>query len=170
MLKQSWGMLKLFLLLMLILSGIYPLVLTGLANLLFPFQAQGRLIYQNNKIIGSLALGQNFQKPEYFHGRPSLTAYQTDEFPAQELWLWPNLKKSPLDLSEMDFPSASMLDPHISWQSMAQQTARVAQARGVTVDQLYQFVQHHGLRHGLVNVLELNLALDQAWKVDGKKT
>ena len=57
-----------------LLTGLaYPLVTTGLANLLFPFQAQGSLVQRDGRVVGSALIGQAFDRPEYFQGRPSMT-------------------------------------------------------------------------------------------------
>ena len=170
MLRDWMASIKLILVLLLILSGFYPLVLTLLAKGLFPIQANGSLNYQNKNIIGSLLLGQEFRSPGYFSGRPSLTAYQTDEISAQHLQRWQNLQGPANHTPEMFYPSASMLDPHISWQALVQQLPRVAQARGLGLERLNTFIETHGLKNDLVNVLELNLALDQESTSDGQKT
>jgi K+-transporting ATPase ATPase C chain len=170
MIKECFAAIKLILILLLILSGLYPMILTILGQALFPFQANGSLIHQNQKIIGSLLLGQEFRSSQYFAGRPSVTLYQSDEFFAQQLVRWQEISPQDSNIEDMLYSSASMLDPHISWQSMMAQLPRVAQARGLELASLHQFAEDHGLKNGLVNVLQLNLALDQEWKSDGKKT
>jgi K+-transporting ATPase ATPase C chain len=169
MLKQTLAMMKLFVVISLLVSCFYPLSLNLMANFCFPFQAQGSLIYHQHKVIGSILLGQKFHSSVYFSGRPSLTSYQSDEISPQQILLWPNIKKMPQDLPEMFYPSASMLDPNISWQAMIKQLPLVANARKIPMAELYRFVETHGLVNGLVNVFELNFAMDQEWKSDGKK-
>jgi K+-transporting ATPase ATPase C chain len=173
--KENLASLKLFILLGLIVGGLYPLVLTGVGELLFPFQAQGSLIKNNQHVIGSKLLGQSFSSPQYFVGRPSLKSYQTDEIMPEQVMLWGSITLQDF-LSqqakiwgstnlpeELLYPSASMLDPHVSWEAIMFQLPKVAKARGVTIEELYHFVELHGFQEKLVNVLQLNLALDKEY-------
>src|ERR1019366_3771358 len=171
-----------------ILTGlVYPLVMTGLSQVLFPHQANGSLITVNGKIVGSALIGQKFSKPEYFHGRPSGAGDGYDAANSGATNLGPtnqalinrvrdDIKKFrqenptytgpiPADLLTM---SASGLDPHISPASAFAQVDRVAKPRGLTADAVRQVVDRHveGRQFGIfgeprVNVLALNLDLDK---------
>jgi len=173
--------------LMTVLTGlIYPLAVTGLAQMIFPHRANGSLISVNGKVVGSELIGQQFTRPEYFHGRPSAAGNGYDGTSSGGANLGPtsqklvdrvrdDLKKfhaenpaftgeAPADLVTA---SASGLDPHISPASAEAQVARVATLRGVSVDTVRQLVAAHTENRQLgvlgeprVNVLELNLALD----------
>ena len=174
---------------MTILTGlIYPGVVTGLCQLLFPRPANGSLLEVNGKIVGSILLGQNFSKPEYFHPRPS--AAGNDGYDATASGgsnLGPTNQKlidrvkddiakfrkenpdyqGPIP-ADMVTTSASGLDPDISLASALAQAPRVARARGATLDQVKQLIETHakGRRWGFlgeprINVLYLNLALNQ---------
>jgi K+-transporting ATPase ATPase C chain len=175
---------------MTVLTGIaYPVAVTGLAQMLFRDKANGSLKTQNGQVIGSTLIAQNFTKPEYFHPRPSAagndgydaTSSSGSNFGPTSQKLADRVKASvakfrqenpdytglvPADLVTA---SASGLDPHISPASAQAQVARVAKARGVSPDQLQALVAAHiespdwgVLGEPRVNVLELNLALDQA--------
>jgi K+-transporting ATPase ATPase C chain len=172
-----------------VLTGlIYPLVVTGLSQALFPRQANGSLITSNGKIVGSELIGQKFTKPEYFHGRPSAAGsdgYDAANSGASNLGptnqalinrVRDDIKKFrqenptytgpiPADLLTT---SASGLDPHVSPASAFAQVDRVAKARGASTDAVRQIVEKHveGRQFGIfgeprVNVLALNLDLDQ---------
>jgi K+-transporting ATPase ATPase C chain len=173
-----------------ILFGLaYPLVFTGVAQVLFPHQANGSLVTVNGKVVGSALIGQSFTKPEYFHGRPSAAGNNGyDATSSGGSNLGPTNQKLvdrvkadaekfrtenptytgpiPADLLTS---SGSGLDPHISPASAQAQVARVAKARGVTPDRIGELVARHteGRQWGLlgeprVNVLLLNVDLDQA--------
>jgi K+-transporting ATPase ATPase C chain len=174
--KEQLASLKLFILMLLLVGGLYPLVLTVIGQLVFPFQAKGSLIRQNQHIIGSLLLGQSFSAPFYFVGRPSLTNYISDEFTPEQVLLRgeKNLQSfSALQIEkwgnypipeELLYPSASMLDPHVTWATIMLQLPSVAKARELSLQELYHFVENHGFQEKLVNVLQLNLALDREYK------
>lgn len=171
-----------------VLTGVaYPLAVTGLAQLLFPQQANGSLIYQDGKPIGSSLIGQPFDDPKYFWGRPSATAPFPYHAAASS---GSNLGPTNPALSEAvkarvaalkaadpgnDAPvavdlvtaSGSGLDPHISPAAAEYQVRRVARARGKQEAFVRTMVGQHteGRQFGVlgetrVNVLALNLALD----------
>ncbi len=173
-----------------ILTGlIYPLTVTGLAQLLFPEQANGSLIVRDGKVIGSRLIGQYFDKPEYFWGRPSATApfpYNAAASGGSNLGptnpaLIDAVKARAAALhaadpgNELPIPvdlltaSGSGLDPHISAAAALYQVKRVSRARGLDEGTVYELLIRHteGRQLGVlgerrVNVLELNLALDEA--------
>src|SRR5262245_15848930 len=162
-----------------------PLVVTGLAQVLFPNMANGQLIERDGKIVGSRIIGQAFTSPGYFHGRPSAAGTGYDAANSAGTNLGPTNKKLvdavkaavdaakkenasapvPVDLVTS---SASGLDPHLSPAAALFQVPRIARERGVPEDVIGQLVQAHiqGRQLGflgepVVNVLELNLALDE---------
>ena len=168
-----------------LLGIIYPLLVTGVAQVLFPKKANGQLIEANGKVIGSRIIGQAFTAPEYFHSRPSSAGNGYDPLNTNGSQLGPTNQKLidrvkgdvataqaenpgtpvPVDLVTT---SASGLDPEITLAGAAFQLPRVAKARGVSEEQLRQLVALHTderqfgvLGEPRVNVLELNLELDQ---------
>ena len=177
----------LFILLSILTGLIYPLLVTGIGQALFPKQAAGSLIERDGKPVGSHLIGQNFTDPKYFWGRPSATApqpYNAAASGGSNLGpLNPALKEAvesrikalrdadpgntapaPVDLVTT---SASGLDPHISPAAADYQVARVARARGLApeivrnlVNQRTENRQWGVFGEPRVNVLELNLALD----------
>jgi len=167
-----------------LLGIIYPLVVTGLAKLLFPDQASGQLIQKDGKIIGSRIIGQTFAGPGYFHTRPSAAGNGYDAGNSGGSNLGPTNQKLvdrvksdvarlqaenpgqpvPVDLVTA---SGSGLDPDISPAGAEFQVPRVARERGISEDQVRQLIRKHtaGRQLGFlgeprVNVLELNLDLD----------
>lgn len=173
-----------------ILTGIlYPLAVTGIAQTIFHKQANGSLIEQGGKVIGSEIIGQNFTKPEYFHPRPSQNSYDAANSGGSNLGptnpaLADRLKKDAAQFRK-DNPdytgpipadaitaSGSGLDPEISPANALAQAARVAHARGASADGVQNLVAANTQQRDLgvlgeprVNVLKLNLALDQAFPV-----
>jgi K+-transporting ATPase ATPase C chain len=168
-----------------LLGIIYPLLVTGIAQLVFPDRANGELIRRNGVVVGSRLIGQPFSSPAYFHSRPSAAGNGYDAADSGGSNLGPTNEKLiarvksdamrlqkenpgtpvPVDLVTA---SASGLDPDISPMAAAFQIPRVARARGVSPEILRRLVRQHtqGRTFGFlgeprVNVLELNLALDK---------
>jgi K+-transporting ATPase ATPase C chain len=167
-----------------LLGIVYPLVVTGLAQLLFPQKANGQLIKANGKVVGSRIIGQAFSGPTYFHSRPSAAGYGyqadnsngtqlgptnhqlTDRVKTDVAALQSENPNTPVPI-DLVTSSASGLDPDITPAAAAFQVARVAKARGVSEDDLGSLVAKHtqGRQFGFlgearVNVLLLNLELD----------
>lgn len=179
--------LVLFLALSVLTGLVYPLAVTGIAQLAFPASANGSLIRQGDKVVGSELIGQAFSDPKHFWSRPSATspmAYNAansagsnqgplnpalaDAVKARIAALRAadpgNDKPVPVDLVTA---SASGLDPHISRAAADYQAARVARARGISEAQVRALVEQHTEQPLLgfigeprVHVLRLNLALD----------
>ena len=170
---------------------IYPGVVTGLAQMLFPRQANGSVITVNGRVVGSELIGQEFTQPYYFHSRPSAAGKGYDATASS------GTNKGPTDAkladsmiaprvdsaiaidhaakgavpSDMVTASGSGLDPHISPANANLQVARVARARGVDSTRVRALLDAHieGRQFGFfgdprVNVLLLNIALDSAFK------
>ena len=171
-----------------LITGVaYPVVVTGIAQVIFPFQANGSLIVKDGKVVGSALIGQVFDEPKYFWGRPSATSpfgYNAGSSSGSNLSPTnPDLIKAvqgrvealraadpgntapvPVDLVTA---SGSGLDPHISPAAALYQVSRVARERKLAPDAVRALVERNteGRFWGLlgeprVNVLTLNLALD----------
>jgi K+-transporting ATPase ATPase C chain len=166
-----------------VITGVaYPLVVTGISQLAFKDQANGSLLIQNGKIVGSSLIGQPFSDPKHFWSRPSATSpmpyngaassgsNQGPTNPAlkdavqERIKALGGAKPVPADLVTA---SGSGLDPHISPAAAEYQIPRISKARGVPEERLRELVQRHteGRQLGIlgeprVNVLRLNLALD----------
>ena len=167
-----------------LLGVVYPLTVTGIAQVVFPGKANGQLIERDGRLIGSRIIGQAFSSPGYFRGRPSVAGAGYDAANSGGSNLGPTNKKlidevrSAVDAARKENPgspvpvdlvtsSASGLDPHISPAAAAFQVARVARERGVSPGEIQRLVDAHteGRQLGIlgepvVNVLESNLALD----------
>jgi K+-transporting ATPase ATPase C chain len=168
----------------LLLGVAYPLAVTGLAQVLFRDKANGQLIERDGKVIGSRIIGQSFSSPGYFRGRPSAAGTGYDAANSAGTNLGPTNRKLvdavsaavaaarkentsaavPIDLVTS---SASGLDPHLSPAAASFQVPRIARERGRGVDEIQRLVDAHTegrqlgvLGEPVVNVLELNLALD----------
>lgn len=165
---------------------IYPLVVTGLSQVLFPDKAAGQLIDRNGKIVGSKIIGQNFMAPGYFHSRPSAAGTGYDATSSSGSNLGPTNKtlidrvKTDVQSAQAQNPSApvpidlvtasgSGLDADISPAAAEFQVSRVARERNISKAELralvHKFTQDRQfgfLGEPRVNVLELNLELDAA--------
>jgi potassium-transporting ATPase KdpC subunit len=170
---------------------VYPLVVTGIAQAVFPREARGSLIVKDGKVVGSMLIGQAFDDPKYFWSRPSATTpspynagsssgsnqgptnpalydavkARVDALRAADPG---NIAPVPVDLVTA---SASGLDPHVSPAAALYQAARVARARSIEEPKVRALVARHieGRTWGVlgeprVNVLALNLALDGAFR------
>jgi potassium-transporting ATPase KdpC subunit len=173
-----------------LLGIIYPLAVTALAQVLFPRQANGQLVQQHGKTIGSRIIGQGFSGPAFFHSRLSNAGNGYDAANTNGSQLGPTNQKlidrvkSDVATAQSEHPgmevpidlvtaSASGIDPHITPAAAEFQLSRVAKERGTTVDRVRDLVGKHteGRQLGIlgearVNVLELNLELDQQFPVN----
>jgi len=170
-----------------LLGVIYPLFVTAGARLLFPDKAQGQLLHRNGNVIGSRIIGQPFTGPGYFHSRPSSAGSAGyDATSSQGSNLGPTNRKlveritADVQRFQREVPgkpvpadlvttSASGLDPDISPASAEFQLARIARERGMPESDVRDLILQHTqqrqfrvLGEPRVNVLELNLALDEA--------
>jgi K+-transporting ATPase ATPase C chain len=155
-----------------VITGLaYPLAITGIAQVLFPYQAQGSMIERGGTVVGSALIGQSFADDKYFHGRPSATNTPDPQDPTKNVDapynaansggsnLGPTSKmlaervKGDVDKLKADNPGAAVpvdlvttsgsgLDPHISPEAALFQVPRVAKARNMPEDQLRQLVEN----------------------------
>jgi K+-transporting ATPase ATPase C chain len=175
-----------------VLTGVaYPLAITGIAQLTMQDKADGSLVRVDGKVVGSSSIGQLWEGEEWFHGRPSAIDYDASTSSGSNLG--PNSQEladliaeradailtlegpySP-GLTVADIPadlltaSSSGLDPHISVAAAEFQAPRIAEVRGLSLEQVGALIEEHTQRPALgflgqerVNVLELNLALERA--------
>ena len=179
---------KIFLFFTILTGVVYPLLITGVAQIAFPSKANGSLIVKNNKVVGSELIGQQFDSTIYFTSRPSAASYNPLPSGGSNFGLTSAKLKKQVDdrrkqfiafnhldslcdvPSEMLFASASGLDPHISVKAANLQVDRIAKARNFNdtqKQQLSQLVKKHTEKPQLhclgeerVNVLLLNLDVD----------
>lgn len=172
-----------------VLTGlIYPAVMTGLCQALFPWRANGSMVEANGRMVGSALIGQNFSKPEYFQPRPSAAGSAgydagasgaSNYGPTNQALLdrvktaVENFRKDNPDYSgpipaDLVTASGSGLDPDISLASALAQAGRVATSRGVEVSRVIQVIRQDAKGRELgflgeprVNVLQINLDLDK---------
>lgn len=175
-----------FIILSIITGIIYPLFITGIAQVFFRNQANGSLIYQNGKPVGSALIGQAFNNPKYFWGRISATSPASfnaasssgsnlgptnpalvEAVKARIKALKSADSNSNLIPVDLVTSSASGLDPHISLAAAYYQAPRIARLRGLPEDTIKVLITKHAsgrllglIGEPVVNVLELNLALD----------
>lgn len=179
--------LVLFVVLTVLTGLVYPLVVTGIGQLVFPQQAAGSLIRRDGELVGSTLIGQSFSSPKYFWGRPSATGPMANNASASSgSNLGPlnpalinavedriealraadpgNMAPVPVDLVTA---SGSGLDPHVSVAAAQYQAARVAKLRSLPPAEVQSLIVQHSQGRLLgfigeprVNVLQLNLALD----------
>jgi K+-transporting ATPase ATPase C chain len=187
--KQMLPALRMTLVMTVLTGLIYPGVVTGLCQLLFPNQANGSLVYKDGKVVGSTLIGQNFSRPEYFQPRPSAAGNGYDATASSGSNLGPTSQKlvdrvkASADKFHKDNPtfsgtipadlltaSGSGLDPHLSPESANAQVDRIAQARGVSPDDIRTLVAQLTESRDLgflgeprVNVLRINQALDSRY-------
>ena len=171
-----------------VLCGIYPIVVWGVAQGVFPQQANGSLIVRNGRVVGSSLIGQAFKRERYFQPRPSAAGNDGYDATAsggsnlgplsqklvdqvrERIDAYRSENKLPPDMevpADAVTASGSGLDPHISTRNAELQAARVARARGMADDEVKKYIRQYTespqlgfLGEPRVNVLKLNLALD----------
>ena len=187
--KYVWTSIRMTIVTAVIAGIIYPLVMTGLAQVTFPGKANGSLVKVNGRVVGSRLIGQDFTSAKYFQPRPSAAGKGYDAMDSsfsnlgptnkaladrvqasvkQELAANPGLQFGAVPI-DMVTTSASGLDPDITVANARAQVARVAVARGMSLPAVLALVAKNTTGRELgflgephVNVLELNLALDSA--------
>jgi K+-transporting ATPase ATPase C chain len=195
--KELWTAIAATVVLLVVVSGVYPVIIWGIAQVIFPYQANGSLITQNGQVVGSALLAQGFSGSKYFHPRPSQAGTGYDAANSNASNLGPTSKKLmdsikdaadayrkennlaaeaivPADAVTSSF---SGLDPHISPKNAQIQAARVAHERGISEDVVRNEIEKATDKPFLgligdpgVNVLKLKLALDGAQGTADKRT
>ncbi len=183
MLKELKKALIIFGTLTLVLGLIYPLVMTGISQAVFPYQATGEMIKINGNVVGSELIGQNFEGPQYFQGRPSAIDYNASTSGGSnygptnqklidrvnetinEIKTNDNLSANATIPSDMVLASGSGLDRYISVESALIQVPRIAKERNISESAIKDLIQKTqetpfpGIGQPVVNVLKLNIAL-----------
>lgn len=178
--KNVWTALVVLLVFTVVCGFVYPMLITGIAQICFPKQANGSLVEKDGKIVGSAIVGQEFVGNEYFHGRPSNSGYigssssnialSNPELLARLEEQYNHARVSYGYQKDSDIPadlvteSASGLDPDITLEAAIIQVNSVAKARGMKTEKLSVLVNSlakQGIGYRFVNVLELNLALEE---------
>jgi len=176
-----------------LLGIVFPLVITGLSQLIFSSKANGQLLTQHGHVVGSKLIGQSFSSAGYFHSRPSSAGTGYDAANSSGSNLGPTSAsliarvQSDADRLQSENPgteipidlltsSGSGLDPHISPEAAEFQVPRIARERGISVDSVREAIRQHleprqfgFLGEPRVNVLELNLALDETAPMPAKR-
>ena len=180
---------------LMVITGLaYPGIVTGLAQLMFPRQANGSLVSKDGRVVGSSLIGQKFAEPWYFHPRPSAAGDGYDATASGGTNKGPTDRRLADTLitsavaaaikdgavkgkipADMVTASASGLDPHISPANAQLQIARVAASRGASAGAIRALIERHteSRQFGIfgdprVNVLQLNLALDREFPLAGR--
>ena len=180
---------------LMVITGLaYPGIVTGLAQLMFPRQANGSLVSKDGRVVGSSLIGQKFAEPWYFHPRPSAAGDSYDATASGGTNKGPTDRRLADTLitsavaaaikdgavkgkipADMVTASASGLDPHISPANAQLQVARVAASRGASAGAIRALIERHteSRQFGIfgdprVNVLQLNLALDREFPLAGR--
>jgi len=168
----------------LVLGIIYPLVITGISQVAFPYQANGEMIKINGNIVGSTLIGQNFDGPQYFQGRPSSIDYNASTSGGSnygptnqklidrvnetinEIKTNDSLSSNATIPSDLVLASGSGLDRYISVDSALIQVPRIAKARNISESAINNLIQKNQetpfpwIGQPVVNVLKLNIALN----------
>lgn len=182
--KEIKNALLIFVVFSFLLGIVYPVVLTGISQLVFPHQANGNLIIENGKVIGSEVIGQNFTSPNYFYGRPSATGYDSGTSGGsnlgptnhklidqinnriQQIKYEESLPSNSTVPADLVLSSGSGLEGYIYVESARLQVPRIAKAIGVSETEVENIIESNVessfLRTGspMVNVLKINIALD----------
>jgi K+-transporting ATPase ATPase C chain len=167
-----------------VLGIIYPLVITGISQVAFPYQANGEMINIDGNIVGSELIGQSFESPQYFQGRPSAIDYNASTSGGSnygptnqklvdrvnetinEIKTTNNIPANVIIPSDMVLASGSGLDRYISVESALIQVPRIAKARNMSESSIKDLIQKTqetpfpGIGQPIVNVLKLNIKLD----------
>ena len=167
-----------------VLGLIYPLLITGISQVAFPYQANGEMVKVNGSIVGSELIGQNFEGPQYFQGRPSAVSYNASTSGGSnygptnqklidrvnetinEIRTNDSLQSNATIPSDLVLASGSGLDRYISVDSAYIQVPRIAKARNISESTIKDMIQKNQetpfpwIGQPVVNVLKLNIALN----------